>query len=47
MEFVKYNQLLKICVSYDQDGVGYTADEVGEAMTKIMHRLTFARFEYA
>lgn len=29
------------------DDVDYTADDVGEAMTKIMHRLTFARFEYA
>lgn len=27
------------------DGVDYTADEVGEAMTKIMHRLKTARIE--
>lgn len=27
------------------DDVDYTADEVGEAMTKIMHRLTTARIE--
>lgn len=29
------------------DGVGYTADDVGGVMIKIMRRLTTARIEYA
>lgn len=32
MEFVKYNQLLKICVSYDQDG-GYIPEDLPSWIT--------------